>query len=284
MIDQSIIHNIESTQNSLIKQIKVLQTPGVKSAKLRSETGLALIEGIHLVQAWISSESLTNIQTVIFSEQSINNEEIKEIVDYISSLNASSKGARINLVQVGSNLANELSQLEESPFLLGIIKTPLKQSLTECLENVVILDGIQDSGNAGTILRTAAAAGYKNVVCLKGSAQVWSPKVLRAAMGAHTALTIWDSVDVDELLITIKIPLIAARLDDSANLYEISELLRQPHAWVFGNEGAGVDAELLAIAKGVIVPQDPCVESLNVSAATAICLFEMRRVRRESQD
>lgn len=278
MIDQSIINNIESTQNSLIKQIKVLQTPGVKSAKLRSETGLALIEGIHLVQAWISSESLTNIQTVIFSEQSINNEEIKEIVDYISSLNASSKGARINLVQVGSNLANELSQLEESPFLLGIIKTPLKQSLTECLENVVILDGIQDSGNAGTILRTAAAAGYKNVVCLKGSAQVWSPKVLRAAMGAHTALTIWDSVDVDELLITIKIPLIAARLDDSANLYEISELLRQPHAWVFGNEGAGVSQAIQDNSTGVFIPQADGVESLNVAAAAAICLFETRRI------
>lgn len=278
MIDQSIINNIESTQNSLIKQIKVLQTPGVKSAKLRSETGLALIEGIHLVQAWISSESLTNIQTVIFSEQSINNEEIKEIVDYISSLNASSKGARINLVQVGSNLANELSQLEESPFLLGIIKTPLKQSLTECLENAVILDGIQDSGNAGTILRTAAAAGYKNVVCLKGSAQVWSPKVLRAAMGAHTALTIWDSVDVDELLITIKIPLIAARLDDSANLYEISELLRQPHAWVFGNEGAGVSQAIQDNSTGVFIPQADGVESLNVAAAAAICLFETRRI------
>lgn len=278
MIDQSIINNIESTQNSLIKQIKVLQTPGVKSAKLRSETGLALIEGIHLVQAWISSESLTNIQTVIFSEQSINNEEIKEIVNYISSLNASSKGARINLVQVGSNLANELSQLEESPFLLGIIKTPLKQSLTECLENVVILDGIQDSGNAGTILRTAAAAGYKNVVCLKGSAQVWSPKVLRAAMGAHTALTIWDSVDVDELLITIKIPLIAARLDDSANLYEISELLRQPHAWVFGNEGAGVSQAIQDNSTGVFIPQADGVESLNVAAAAAICLFETRRI------
>ena len=278
MIDQSIINNIESTQNSLIKQIKVLQTPGVKSAKLRSETGLALIEGIHLVQAWINSESLTNIQTVIFSEQSIINEEIKEIVDCISSLNASSEGARINLVQVSSNLANELSQLEESPFLLGIIKTPLKQNLTECLENVVILDGIQDSGNAGTILRTAVAAGYKNVVCLKGSAQVWSPKVLRAAMGAHTALTIWDSVDVNELLITIKIPLIAARLDDSANLYEISELLKRPHAWVFGNEGAGVSQAIQDNSTGVFIPQADGVESLNVAAAAAICLFETRRI------
>ena len=68
------------------------------------------------------------------------------------------------------------------------------------------------------------------------------------------------------------------------DLYDLGDELLDPHAWVFGNEGAGVDAELLAIAKGVIVPQDPCVESLNVGAAAAICLFEMRRVRRESQD
>ena len=278
MIEHSYFNRIESAQNALVKQVKVLQTPGVKSAKLRNETGLALIEGIHLVQAWMSFESINNIESVIFSEQSITNAEINEIVNYIISLNSSPQAKHINLIQISNNLVGELTQLGESPFLLAIIKIPLQLSLSGCLENTVILDGIQDSGNAGTILRTAAAAGYKNVICLKGSAQVWSPKVLRAAMGAHTALTIWDGVKIDELLNVVKIPLIAARLDDSANLYDVSELLIQPHAWVFGNEGSGVSQAIQDNSTGVFIPQEEVVESLNVAAAAAICLFETRRI------
>jgi TrmH family RNA methyltransferase len=278
MMEQFPFNKIESAQNSLIKQIKVLQTPGIKSSNMRAETGLALIEGIHLVQAWLGSESINDIQKVIFSEQSILNEEIKDIVDYISSLNASSKKNCIDLIQVSDSLTKELTQLGDSPFLLGIIQTPSNRNLSQCIENTVILDGIQDSGNVGTILRTAAAAGYKNIVCLKGTAQVWSPKVLRAGMGAHTALLIWDGIDLDELLNQVKIPMISARLTDSANLYEVSDLLKQAHAWIFGNEGAGVSQAIQDNSTGIFIPQAEGVESLNVAAAAAVCLFETRRI------
>jgi len=148
----------------------------------------------------------------------------------------------------------------------------------------LILDCIQDAGNVGSMMRTAAAAGLSHVICMKGTAQVWSPKVLRAAMGAHRHLKVFEAWTLNQIREKIKIPLLATSLIADQDLYDLGDELLDPHAWVFGNEGAGVDAELLAIAKGVIVPQDPCVESLNVGAAAAICLFEMRRVRRESQD
>jgi TrmH family RNA methyltransferase len=131
------------------------------------------------------------------------------------------------------------------------------------------------------MMRTAAAAGLSYVVCLKGTAQAWSPKVLRAAMGAHRHLRIFEAWSLNAVREKIKLPMIATSLMADQDLYDLGDELLDPHAWVFGNEGGGVDPELLAISRSVLIPQDPCIESLNVGAAAAVCLFEMRRVRRE---
>jgi TrmH family RNA methyltransferase len=153
---------------------------------------------------------------------------------------------------------------------------PIKQS-----KDVLILDGVQDAGNVGSMMRTAAAAGLTYVVCLKGTAQAWSPKVLRAAMGAHRHLKIFEAWSLNTIREKIKLPLIATSLMADQDLYDLGDELLEPHAWVFGNEGGGIHPELLAISRSVLIPQDPCIESLNVGAAAAVCLFEMRRVRRE---
>jgi TrmH family RNA methyltransferase len=145
----------------------------------------------------------------------------------------------------------------------------------------LILDGVQDAGNVGSMMRTAAAAGLSYVVCLKGTAQAWSPKVLRAAMGAHRHLKIFEAWSLNMVREKIQLPLIATSLISDQDLYDLGDDLLDPHAWVFGNEGGGVDPELLAISRSVLIPQDPRIESLNVGAAAAVCLFEMRRVRRE---
>ena len=99
-------------------------------------------------------------------------------------------------------------------------------------------------------------------------------------MGAHRHLRIYESWTINNIREKIRLPLLAASLDAETDLYELGNELKTPKAWVFGNEGAGVSPELLAVAKGVLIPQDFCVESLNVAAATAVCLFEMLRVRR----
>jgi len=118
-------------------------------------------------------------------------------------------------------------------------------------------------------------------VCLKGTAQAWSPKVLRAAMGAHRHLKIFEAWTLNNIREKIKLPLIATSLMADHDLYDLGDELLEPHAWVFGNEGGGIHPELLAISRSVLIPQDPCIESLNVGAAAAVCLFEMRRVRRD---
>lgn len=273
---------IESAQNPLIKQIKSFQTSGIKSAKLRDETGLALIEGIHLVQTWMDSPSRSDLEAVVFSESSIENIEIKELINKITALNTASQAHKIKLVQIDDSLTKEVTQLTQAPLLIALVRIRRSREPDIYSQNLIILDEVQDAGNVGTILRTAAAAGFKQVLCLKGTAQVWSPKVLRSAMGAHTALSISEGVDFGALLSKLKINLFSARLTESKNLYSMSAELKKNHAWVFGNEGAGVSQAVQDNSIGVFIPQESGVESLNVSAAAAICMFEARRIQQFS--
>jgi TrmH family RNA methyltransferase len=94
-------------------------------------------------------------------------------------------------------------------------------------------------------------------------------------------LKIFEAWTLNMVREKIKLPLIATSLIADQDLYDLGDELLDPHAWIFGNEGGGVNPELLAISRSVQIPQDPCIESLNVGAAAAVCLFETRRVRRE---
>lgn len=139
----------------------------------------------------------------------------------------------------------------------------------------VVLDRLQDPGNVGTILRSAAALGVRQVLALKGSAALWSPKVLRAGMGAHFALHLVEGLGPDDLQ-ALALPLIATSSHTDHALPALR--LPSPCAWVFGHEGQGVDAALLQrCALTVRIPQPGGEESLNVAAAAAICLYESAR-------
>lgn len=128
----------------------------------------------------------------------------------------------------------------------------------------------------GTLLRTAAAAGLREVYVSSGCVAAWSPKVLRSAQGAHFSLDIHENVDLLALRKRLNIPLLVTALDDAQPLYEAD--LPRHAAWVFGNEGRGVAPELIAAADlRISIPQSPAVESLNVAVAAGICLFEHRR-------
>ncbi len=141
----------------------------------------------------------------------------------------------------------------------------------------VVLDRLQDAGNVGSVLRTAAAFGWMQVVALKGTVALWSPKVLRAGMGAHFALRLVDSASSD-VLDQLQLPLVAT----SSHAAESVAQARWPSpcAWVFGHEGQGVASDLLArCAQTVRIPQPGGGESLNVAAAAAVCLYEDLRRR-----
>jgi TrmH family RNA methyltransferase len=141
----------------------------------------------------------------------------------------------------------------------------------------VVLDRLQDAGNVGSILRSAAALGVKQVLALKGTAGLWSPKVLRAGMGAHFGLNLVEQLSVDELA-DLGVPLVATSSHTENELHSVK--LPEPCAWVMGHEGQGVSDELMArCALSVRIPQPGGEESLNVAAAAAICLYESLRRR-----
>jgi TrmH family RNA methyltransferase len=134
----------------------------------------------------------------------------------------------------------------------------------------VILDRVQDAGNVGSILRSAGAFGFKQIIALKGTAALWSPKVLRAGMGAHFGLTLIEGVELD-VMDALQVPLVVT----SSHQGELIQNLKvpQPCAWAMGHEGQGVCAELMQRASHFArIGQPGGEESLNVAAAAAICL------------
>jgi TrmH family RNA methyltransferase len=268
---------ITSKENPLFKELRLLQATGSKGQKARLSSGCALLEGIHLVQTWVGDPAL---KTIFTSEMGLKNAEIAEAVySHIESC------PDTKVYQLDSALWDLLSDLVNAPHLAGLLELPKSslasgQSMANLDGDVVILDRIQDAGNVGAILRTAAAAGFTQIIALSGCAHLWSSKVLRAGMGTHRLLDLYEGWSNQQVLSAVTAPLMAATADAEQDLFTLNKQLLKPVAWVLGSEGQGVSDDLLAQAKGVSIPIDPRVESLNVSTAAAICLFETVRVRR----
>ena len=139
----------------------------------------------------------------------------------------------------------------------------------------LVLDRVQDAGNVGAMLRSASALGVRQVLALKGTAALWSGKVLRAGMGAHFGLHLVEQL-APAALSALKVPMVATSSHTEMALHQAP--LPTPCAWVMGHEGQGVSAELMAsCALTVRIPQPGGEESLNVASAAAICLYESLR-------
>jgi TrmH family RNA methyltransferase len=144
-----------------------------------------------------------------------------------------------------------------------------------------MLEDIQDPGNIGSILRSAAAAAVSEIYLSSGCVHAWSPRVLRAGMGAHFALQIHEGVDLAGLIERYRGTVVAAVGNAARSLYSVD--LRREVALLFGNEGAGLSARLREAAHlRVSIPMPGRVESLNVAAAAAVCLFERVRQRQRA--
>ena len=162
-----------------------------------------------------------------------------------------------------------------SPARLGfVLELPPAPDLHATLPTLV-LDRLQDAGNVGSILRSAAAFGVQQVLALKGTVALWSPKVLRAGMGAHFALRLLEGLD-DSALQGLQVPLLATSSHAGNSL--TTTALPWPCAWVLGHEGQGLNAALMQrCAMQLHIPQPGGEESLNVAAAAAVCLYESAR-------
>ena len=268
---------ITSKENPLFKEIRNLQATGSKGQKARVASGQALLEGIHLVQTWVGDPAL---RTLLTSEIGLQNVEISQAVYEHIEICPDTK-----VCQLDSALWDLLSELVSAPHVAGLLDLPKScltppQSIATLPGDVLILDRIQDAGNVGSILRTAAAAGFTQVIATTGCAHLWSSKVLRAGMGAHRLLDLYEGWSNQQVLSTVTAPMLAATTDAEYEIFSLQKELQHPVAWIMGSEGQGVSEDLLAQAKGISIPIDARVESLNVSTAAAICLFETMRVRR----
>ncbi len=186
-----------------------------------------------------------------------------------------SRHAPKNIV-VADVLFKGLSTLD-SPAAVGfIVDLPAAATLQPGLATV-ILDRVQDAGNVGAILRSASAFGFPQVLAIKGTAALWSTKVLRAGMGAHFGLRLVEGLDAGELD-ELQVPIITTSSHQGEWLHRQS--LPWPCAWAMGHEGQGVSAELAAKARlSVRIAQPGGEESLNVASAAAICLHASAAAR-----
>ena len=177
--------------------------------------------------------------------------------------------AAIKNIVIPDGLFRELSGLE-SPTNVGfVIDLPIDVAL-QPRAPTVILDRVQDAGNVGSILRSAGAFGFRQILALKGTAALWSPKVLRAGMGAHFGLTLLEGLTLEDVQ-ALQVPVVVTSSHRGDLIQNLK--LPQPCAWAMGHEGQGVCAELMQRATlHVRIGQPGGEESLNVAAAAAICL------------
>lgn len=243
--------HISSRDNPLLKELRRLSQDGSAYRK----AGRFWLEGDHLGRAALARGQRPAVVVLAESAWSLFGAEFGAVA--------------AKTVVLPDALFDGISGLEAPTRLGFVFDLPAEQGIQPGLASV-ILDRVQDAGNAGSILRSAAAFGFRQVIALKGTAALWSPKVLRAGMGAHFALRLVEGVTSDALD-DLAVPILVTSSHQGGLIHRTS--LPWPCAWALGHEGQGVGAELAArAALSVRIAQPGGEESLNVAAAAAICL------------
>lgn len=249
------IRHISSKSNPWFKQIKELANDNKAYRTYRQ----VWLEGENLCRAAIARGWRLN--EVIFNETMFSNgiDLWKPHTDTITIL--------------PDSLMSSLSVLPSATWIGAVVDLPVEQELTPNVATVV-LDRLQDPGNVGSILRSATAFGFKQVVTTPQTVALWSSKVVRSAMGAHFGIQLMESVSIESLL-SKALPVLVTSSHQGQALQQLVQmnLLPSPCMWVFGHEGQGASQEWFHKAYlKVRIEQPGGEESLNVAAAAAICL------------
>ncbi|MDP2852134.1 MAG: RNA methyltransferase [Gallionella sp.] len=255
--------HIQSRDNPFFKELAKL----AGSARQRAKSNQTLLDGAHLLAAYLDSGKQP--QHILLNAAALHDAEITALLE---------RAAGVPVTQLDDKLFAELSELKTPTGILALIGLPQPTGTIADSRFALLLEDIQDPGNLGSMLRSAAAAGCDAVFLSTGCADAWSPKVLRAAMGGHFALNIHERQDLPDVAKAFCGMLLAASLQAKRSLYDCD--LCGNVAFLVGNEGAGLSAGLLDMATQTIaIPMRGKIESLNAAAATAICLFEAVRQR-----
>jgi RNA methyltransferase, TrmH family len=254
--------HITSRDNPVFKHLKKL----ADNARERRKESLTLLDGVHLIEAYLQ----------VFGEP-----QLLIIPEGHSSLEATQLMQQlqdVNTVMFPTLMFAELTPVASSTGVLALVAIPTLD-LPVKIDFALMLEDIQDPGNMGSMLRTAAAAGVQAVYLSKGCTDAWSPKALRGGQGAQLVLPIIENADLTAELAQFS-GVSYATVMQGESIY--TQQFTQPSVFVFGNEGAGLSqAVLAAVNKHVTIPMAShdslAVESLNAAAAAAICCFEYRR-------
>lgn len=258
---------IDSAVNARFKRWKRL----AHETRMVKKERASLIEGIHLVE--VVRDADTDVMAVIVDAERVTEEALA-----LARQTCEIKHA--HLFFMASGLYNELSPVEHGVGVMAEIALPDPLEAIPEGTDVLYLDGVQDAGNAGTLIRTAVAAGIKTIVASPTTALLWTPKVLRAGMGAHFGATIIENIDAQSLREGFAGRILAADARGGEDLFAAGDYTGGAVAWIMGAEGPGVSAEALAVTdQRFYIPISKDCESLNVGAAAAVCLFDTVRRR-----
>lgn len=261
-----MIINIESTDNSKIKLVRKLA-----SKKARDEENLIVIEGINLVREAMQRQ--IDIKFILVSDEHEQDDFLRTCIDE----------NRLEICQVPENIFSKIVDAENGIGIIAVIAKPSidleSGSYVSEQGNVLVLDRVQDPGNIGTMIRTAVAAGYEMVVTVKGTADVYSPKVLRSTAGMIFDIPIVqvdDATSLGKLLREFGKKIVVTTVDGGKTYF--SQNLKHGIALIIGNEGNGVSDEVLKLADiKVTIPMKGGIESLNAGVSAAILMYETIR-------
>ena len=270
----AFVNLITSTSNNRVKEIKSL-----KDKKFRNENGLYFIEGIRFFEEAIIEYSKKNIEIVdVVISEDFDENLLRSILQKYS------YNKLISVTKVSSKNFYEMSDTKTPQGILAVIKMK-KYDLVDIIDKgelFIFIDSIQDPGNLGTIVRTAEAAGFDGIIASKGTVDLYNNKVLRSTMGSVFRIPFILSENVKEDMKKMKengVKIYGAHLNADKNIYQ--HQYTGKIALVLGNEGAGMsDLVMHECNELLIIPMQGNAESLNVSVASAVLMFEVVRQRR----
>jgi len=258
------LKSITSRDNPAYKAMHRL----VSKSGERKASGMSVLDGAHLLAAFLDSGRTP--EEVLVNGAGAEDPEVAELVR---------RSAPAPVTQLSDALFKSLSTVDSPTGVIASVRTPEPGAVPAEAPLVLLLENIQDPGNVGTLLRSAAAAGAGHAVLSKDCAFAWSLKTIRAAMGAHFALNIVEGVDLVAFLEAFRGTAVALGGESRKSLYDVD--LRGPVALLVGNEGAGLTPAVRAHATVTAsIPMPGKMESLNAGVAGSLALFEAVRQRR----
>lgn len=255
------VRRVTSRENALVKELARLAASS-RERRLQQST---ILEGERLVGAFAASGHAARL--LVVGESAAQRPSVARLL---------AETPATDKLLVPDRLLDGVTQVVTSSGVLAVVQVPRAAPVPEQPGACLLLEGIQDPGNLGSMFRTAAAAGMRDIYLAPGCVFAWAPKVVRAGMGAHFALSIREECDLVDLVRRIAVPVVATEPLAPRSIHAID--LSRPVAWIFGGEADGLSPALAALASvRASIPMQAGSESLNVAAAAAICLFEGRR-------